>query len=662
MRRDSVGFFWDDTPPPKPIRILKEKKTPPEKTWLSADYLPNYEEAKAFNFPIMTDQELYDCVKAGNRFVLDIECYPNYFLLVFTCYETGKIIYEEMDESTFLNIEKLAWIAKNAKLITFNGIKYDMVVFALALNGKTCLELKQASDNIIINQDQPYQILRSAKCKKIEADHIDIIEVAPLKASLKAYGGRLHVKRMQDLPFPPHTYLSKEQKTIVRWYCVNDTFTTAHLFYSLHEDISLRGLLSKEYNVDLRSKSDAQIAEAVISKEIIKINGDRIRAPQIPPGTIYKYKAPAFIKFTTPLMQWALNIIENADYVVNENGKIKLPSEVKALKLRIADNIYRMGIGGLHSSEKSLTLKSTDTHELIDRDVVSYYPFVILNLELFPRHLGRVFLRIFKSIVIRRLDAKAKKQKGPAGTLKIVINGIFGKFGNIFSDVYAPDLLITVTLTGQLSLLMLIEELSLAGIHVVSANTDGIVIHCAKYMKDLCETIIDRWERNTGFKTEETKYRAIFIRDVNNYLALKEDGTFKEKGEFANPWARNDFAEMLKKNPTNTICIEAVEKYLSEGTSISQTIRNCRDIRKFVTVRLVEGGAVKDGEYLGNNIRWYYASGEKGEIVYAKSGNKVARSEGAKPLMLLPESIPNDLDYDWYENEAISFLESFNYA
>ncbi len=34
---------------------------------------------------------------------------------------------------------------------------------------------------------------------------------------------------------------------------------------------------------------------------------------------------------------------------------------------------------------------------------------------------------------------------------------------------------IKVTINGQLFLLMLIEKLELAGIHIISANTDGIV-------------------------------------------------------------------------------------------------------------------------------------------------------------------------------------------
>ena len=91
------------------------------------------------------------------------------------------------------------------------------------------------------------------------------------------------------------------------------------------------------------------------------------------------------------------------------------------------------------------------------------------------------------------------------------------------------------------------------------------------------------------------------------------------------------------------------------------TVRSCADIRKFVSVRTVTGGAVKDGVFLGKSIRWYYAAGEDGEIVYAKNGNKVPRSEGAKPIMDIPAAFPQDVDYDWYEREAERMLYDICY-
>ena len=57
-----------------------------------------------------------------------------------------------------------------------------------------------------------------------------------------------------------------------------------------------------------------------------------------------------------------------------------------------------------------------------------------------------------------------------------MLNGTFGKTGSPYSVLFAPEMMIQTTITGQLALLMLIEHLETASISVISANTDGIVI------------------------------------------------------------------------------------------------------------------------------------------------------------------------------------------
>ncbi len=670
MRADSVGFFWDDTPPPKPPKVEKPKRTPPERTWERPDYLPGLQEAIAFNVPQFEDWELAIAAAKRERLVFDIECYENYFLIAFASIVSGKVIYFERTANHDFNTDKLRWIINTFCLVSFNGIGYDLPILALALAGKNTAQLKHATNEIIKNGKRPSDVLRSFRVKKINPNHIDLIEVAPLQASLKIYGGRIHTPRMQDLPFHPEVILSPPQMSIVRWYCVNDLSNTAFLHEALKEQIELRESLSAEYRTDLRSKSDAQIAEAVIAEEIERLNGTRPQGPTIAPGTRYKYNVPHFIKFQSPLMQWALEVVRNANFIVSDDGNVGMPPELKALKLDIAGSVYRMGIGGLHSSEQCAAHYADANTLLIDRDVTSYYPYIILNQGLYPKHLGPNFLRVYRSLVERRIAAKRAGNKVIADSLKITINGSFGKLGNRYSVLYAPDLLIQVTITGQLSLLMLIERLELAGIHVVSANTDGIVIKCPTIRQAECDAIVKQWEKDTSFETEDTQYLAVFSRDVNNYIAVKkkfdkvtkqwlfqEDGC-KTKGAYASPEKPSD---RLHKNPTNEICVDAVLALLTKGTPVMTTVRSCDDIRKFVSVRTVTGGAVKNGEYLGKSIRWYYAAGETGEIVYAKNGNMVPRSEGAKPLMDLPRVPPNDIDYEWYEREANRMLEDIGF-
>ena len=148
---------------------------------------------------------------------------------------------------------------------------------------------------------------------------------------------------------------------------------------------------------------------------------------------------------------------------------------------------------------------------------------------------------------------------------------------------------------------------------------------------------------------------------MNKVWLDEPDGT-KTKGAYANPWNSDEDKSMwLHKNPTNTICVEAVEALLTKGVPLVTTIQRCRDLRKFVSVRTVKGGAYKDGAFLGKSIRWYYAEDETGTIVYATKGSKVPRSDGAKPCMDLPDQFPQDINFTWYEKEAEKILKEIGY-
>ena len=115
----------------------------------------------------------------------------------------------------------------------------------------------------------------------------------------------------------------------------------------------------------------------------------------------------------------------------------------------------------------------------------------------------------------------------------------------------------------------------------------------------------------------------------------------------------------MSKNPVNTICVEAVTELISKGTPVEETINNCKDITKFVACRNVKGGAEYNGVYLGKIIRMYMSK-TPGTINYIMSGNKVPDSEGAKPLMDL-SGLPEDVNYAWYIEKAISILYKIGY-
>jgi hypothetical protein len=179
----------------------------------------------------------------------------------------------------------------------------------------------------------------------------------------------------------------------------------------------------------------------------------------------------------------------------------------------------------------------------------------------------------------------------------------------------------------------------------------------------------------------------------------------KRKGEYSKAGL------IEKKNPDVEICSDAVADFLSKGTPILYTLAACRDIRKFVRVQKVAGGAVKlwgegpqaklvrdmtvtlevkgwvkagrkwerDGivaspvdayracfspqrpEYLGKVVRWYYGTNSPGPMIYNTSTNRVGDSYGAQPCMTLPDEFPSDVDYEWYIKRCQTILEDVDF-
>ena len=641
----------------------------------------------------MTDEELL-AVPAGSVFVFDVECYRNFFYVAFKCLSNGKFVaFERSPDFDFPEL-KLRWMLWRFCLVGFNSASYDIPMVELAAKGLSCNELKEASDFIIksgINYGTkkitPFDIEKKYHIQIGKYNHIDLFNVCPVNggvsanpASLKLYSGRLHAERMQDLPFPESHILTAEDAAIVRPYCCNDLANTELLFNELAPELKLRMEMSEEYGIDLRSRSDAQIAEAVINSELQKVLGYYPRKPTLAADLVLQYNAPDFISYRSQQLRDMFEVVKGARFYLDGLGSPIMPDEIDKLKVKIGNSVYKLGMGGLHSTEKKISHKATDEIILADNDVESFYPRIILNQKLFPPHLGEAFLQVYNQIVETRIHAKgeaakakkagdkasAKKWKVIADSLKITINGSFGKLGNKYSTLYAPQLMLQVTITGQLVLLMLIEMLEEAGISVISGNTDGIV---SKYHKDRhndVRAIIAEWEKRTNFKTEETRYSAIYSRDVNSYVAVKTESgdaearflderlSVKTKGAYCERGSALN--SILSKNPETLICSDAVISYLKNGTPVEKTIRECKDIRRFVSVKNVKGGGEKNGVYLGKVVRWYYPKGETGYISYVGSGNKVGKTDGARPLMDLPPEFPDDVNYEWYINEAVDML------
>jgi len=623
----------------------------------------------------------------------DIEVYPNYICIGFLT-ESGKVIqFDSYGKNNKINTKKLLKTINKYQCVGFNSIKYDDPVTTFISQGEDISYVHELSKQIVEEDLKHWDVYRQIGEDVVNS--IDLIEVAPQSASLKLYGSRINTKKLQDLPYPPHTHLSKEQAENVKKYNVNDLEITRDLYNTLKPQLELRKKMSEQYGINLMSKSDAQIAEAIIRHEL---NKKGIKAKRGRGDTVH-YKAPKAVKFMGKDLNDLVKRIEESPIELGKNGSPMLPKWLKDHKIEIGEARYNIGLGGLHSTEKSTAVIPTKGYTLGNVDVASFYPSLIVDLNLYPESLTKEFIRIYSKIKDTRLKAKAKGDKVTSDSLKIVLNGSYGKFGSPYSFLYSPHLMLTTTFTGQLYLLMLIEKLESTGkFKVVSSNTDGIEILYKKKHQGKLEKIVSKWEKRTHMVMEYGQYNALYSRDVNNYVAVY-DGYAKAKGAYGDPY---DPSNVLKKNIEYPIVFEAIREFLVKGTPFEVTLRNCSDIAMFCCARSVTGGAIYGNEtlpnteeyeeyikrtpfkqnkalekrnakyqaqfvldsdkslYLGKVVRWYYST-DGSAIFYKKSGNKVPKTDGARPMMDLTESIPSDLDYNKYNELCTKHLQELGY-
>lgn len=665
----------------------------------------------------------------------DTECFPNFWCLKFLPLgATRAWTFSIRDGQHFerFTLEVIVRIFDSHRVVSFNGDYYDVPMLRGVFAGYSTEGLKLLNDRIIVDKVKPWD-LGLGDWRPV--DHIDLQQVCPGAGSQNMFAARIHHHTIEDFEIDFSRPISPEQMEIVASKCENDLGKLRALYDALKPQLRQRERISQKYGVNVMSKSDAQVAEAVLRKRCELSTGRRIYSQRI--GDIdwnyrFRYDPPAFISYSTPQLQRALDLVRHAWFIVQppsgyrdeDDGKgrcIPMPSELEGLEISLGGSVYRMGIGGLHSTEKKLVAVSNATHQLLMPDVASYYPNLMVNAGAWPPALGPQFVPEFEGIKAERLADKALEKKlskagdtsssafedastGNAGG-KIMINGTFGKTGSPFSVLWAPKMLIQTTLTGQLSLLMLIEWHELHGIPVISANTDGLVVYCPRDKLETSAALIKEWERRTGLEMETESYQALFARDVNNYFAIKTPDDVKRKGEYAKAGL------VEKKNPDVEICADAVAEFLARGVPVENTILRCQDIRKFVTVQKVAGGGVKmwgDGpvkgqtvksmiatlerfgwtkakgqrwehpsmpgyafgagdayamcfaprvpEFMGVTCRWYYSTRAPGPILYRSNGNTVGNSYGARPAQMLPTTFPDDVDFDWYVKKARSML------
>lgn len=640
------------------------------------------------------------------------------------------VLYED-DDSDLFNL--LYWLIQKADYFGYNNRKYDRLMLSALLMyynqfdkpSKLITFLYETSQRVIRNSNNDTLwtdnftslILRNNVAFR-DLDLFQIFRLDHYHKSLKQTSINIKWYNLKEYTMPPigdldrHYYherlpeakgmtdrelnihyrnvferfIPKEYLNEMADYNDNDVYIVAELIRMNQEEVLLRYRISEEYKVDVYSASRSTIADKVIVKLYSKFTGLHPKAfidtKTIRRKILVSEILSDKIAFSTPELNDILSGIRSLT-LKGEKGEFDR-------EFTFMGTSYTIATGGLHSNEIPAVYTENDDSIIVDRDVASYYPNMIRSLKVCQKHLiPKAWFRIADTIVDERLEhkhlAKDKsldvmerdKHATAAACLKIVANaGIFGKMGSEKSFLCDKKAMYQVTINGQLFLLMLIEKLELAGIHVISANTDGIVTIVPRELEQTADDICHWWEKHLGLELEFTYYTKYVTEGVNSYLTVKRGGSSKFKGRM-NP---KMFLEDLSKGYNSPIVAKCITEYFINGTPVMETLRNAKSILDFCRTQNVnhkyrlEFTHVVDGkirtDVVQRNTRFYISS-TGGTLMKVESmgWNDNGEEQVKKSSLCAGQrvSICNTVDdtdiselnvnYLYYYNEAMAIIE-----
>jgi len=555
-----------------------------------------------------------------NQYVYDLEVYHDLFSAGFKSTDGSEyhlfVLHAGQDD-----IQKLRdWIDSfngELTLIGHNILGYDNLIinaifeFPGNINNAS---LKRLSDKIITQREtfrmtDVYKQLRWYAQERWKSyDTMEITRINQMRVGLKFAGVILKCTKVQDLPYPPDARLTPEQIRAVISYMENDIDVNIVLWETIQRQVKIRHDVESLFGVDVHTLNDTGVGKAILNHFYIQdtefsSTKEILDSVPEPPGRIRLANCIAKdICFETPLLQKIVTgIREHVVYSYNNyrnDLKFDLNGNITSQKQKHAITYdgtqYAIGVGGLHSVDLPGKFVTNNKYIIRDADVSSYYPNIIIVNNFTPAHLGYDFIKILIRLTKQRLWAKEKGHLDPyyatmAASLKITINSIFGLLGNKYYWLYSPETFLSVTISGQLYLLDLIEKLSLIGIQTISANTDGIVCKIPRELEDKYYKVCREWSTRTKMNLEYTDYVKYVRRDVNNYITVKPNGNVKTKGCFY-PGELKDgiWTQPLNKGYNAPIIAIAMYQYFVNDTAVVETIRNHTDIYDFMIAKRVD--------------------------------------------------------------------------
>ena len=471
------------------------------------------------------------------HWVMDYETLSNCFTGVFEHYKTNEsktfVVHDlrnDFDEFIdFLeqNVTNKEWH------ISYNGLAFDGQITQYIIDNHYLWDnLKGCEIANIIYKYAQYCINKSNNKEfmdypiwKMKVGQIDLFKLHhwdnPAKrSSLKWIQYSMDWQNILEMPID-HTAEIKtleEIDTIIE-YNVNDVQSTKEVFNRSKSLIKLRKELTDTYNINLYSASEPRISKELFGYYLSeKLNIPKRDLRQMRTHrTVIKVSdiLLPYITFTSQEFKTLHDRFKSLEIdATNLKGSFKYHIDYKSVKTHF-------GLGGAHGAASKGVYESSDDMLIMSSDVTSFYPNLAIKNKWSPEHFPvDQFCDQYEWFFEER--KKIPKSNPMNYVYKIILNSTFGLSNDVNSFFYDPELCMKITINGQLTLMMLYEQIMerIPDAVALLQNTDGVETIIPREHYDLYMQICEEWEEKTNLNLEHDEYQKLVLSDVNNYIGV----------------------------------------------------------------------------------------------------------------------------------------------
>lgn len=569
-------------------------------------------------------------------------------------------VFEVDGVQIYLNVGKVRERANESLLngdyvfVGFNNKAYDNFLIEDILQNRPTNYIKLKSDSVI--KKRPSQF--------IDFLNLDTKEQMQPGFSLKKFESMSGMAvEESSIPFDYKDVFTIEQILEVCHYNIQDLRATIKLYKTRKDYFDGKELLVKEYSTSKTSinySNGSTAASYLMGRD--KLENFEPEDPDI-------YGVPTGVKL---FLENALKVSPEISHLKTKAEREKvMRKEWTSLVMEDHGMVYTWGFGGLHSAKGRIETNKRGTKKIV-YDVVdetdvqqwdsgSHFPNIMLRDNL----LGQVTNK-FRNLVTERLKNKALGNP-LAGTQKIIINSVYGLLRLQSSKLYNPKSAIRVNVSGMVAIYNLANHLDLVG-NVYQVNTDGIAF---KPYPDVTQETLDnikqRWEDEFKLQLEVSSFKRLIQRDVNNYIAVKQNDKLKLKGGAV---GQANGVDVTKASKPTIIDHMLVEKLVYDRPFIT-TVQEGEFMDYCFTLKSMKSSTQtgkmvdENGKVFDNEVNRTYATKSGGKVLKEKVGDLENAKFPDTPEQMsianyeLPKEPPADLDYSYYIELAEKKLESW---